>query len=239
MNGCERGADAGAWVLGALDDQETAGFEDHLGGCASCRAEVAALRTVVDALPLATEQVAPAAALKNRIMNEVETEAQLLRAAGPDADRVHRRAAAQRGLRRRRPSFSVRPLAAAGLAAAILAVGVIGGVVLGGGSSLQTRTVQAQVAMPGASAVVLVRDGHARLEVRGMRNPPAGRVYQVWLKRGSKAPEPTDVLFTVRAGHSSVDLPGSVNGVDQVMVTSEPPGGSRAPTSKPVISAAV
>jgi hypothetical protein len=72
-----------------------------------------------------------------------------------------------------------------------------------------------------------------------MRNPPRGRVYQVWLKRGSKAPEPTDALFTVRDGHGLVEVPGSVKGVDQIMVTSEPPGGSAAPTSKPVISAAV
>jgi hypothetical protein len=193
MNACERVTDAGPWVLGALDEQETA--------------------------------------------REVETEAQLLRAAGPDADRVHRRAAVRR--RRRRRAFSVRPLAAAGLAAAILAVGVIGGVLLGEGSSPQTRTVQAQVTVPGARAVVWVRDGHARLEVRGMRNPPSGRVYQVWVKRGSRAPEPTDVLFTVRDGHGSVDVPGSVKGVDQIMVTSEPPGGSAAPTSKPVIAAAV
>jgi anti-sigma factor RsiW len=239
MNACERVTDAAPWVLGALDEQETARYEEHLRHCAACRAEVTTLRTVVDALPLATEQVTPAAALKNRIMNEVETEAQLLRAAGPDADRVHRRAAAPRRRRRRRPPFSVRPLAAAGLAAAILAVGVIGGVLLGDGSSPQTRTVQAQVTVPGASAVVWVRDGHARLEVRGMRNPPSGRVYQVWVKRGSRAPEPTDALFTVRDGHGSVDVPGSVKGVDQIMVTSEPPGGSAAPTSEPVIAAAV
>jgi hypothetical protein len=99
--------------------------------------------------------------------------------------------------------------------------------------------VQAQVGMPGASAVVRVTDGHARLEVRGMRNPPRGRVYQVWLKRGSGAPEPTDALFTVRGGHGQVDVPGSIKGVDQILVTSEPPGGSAAPTSKPVIAAAV
>jgi hypothetical protein len=73
-----------------------------------------------------------------------------------------------------------------------------------------------------------------------MRNPPAGHVYQVWLQRGRGAPQPTDALFTVnKSGHGHVEVPGSVKGVDTIMVTSEPRGGSLQPTGKPVITAAV
>jgi anti-sigma-K factor RskA len=66
-----------------------------------------------------------------------------------------------------------------------------------------------------------------------------GRVYELWIKR-SGAPAPTDALFTVsRAGTASVGVPGSVAGVRVLMVTSEPLGGSPAPTREPVVVAAI
>jgi anti-sigma-K factor RskA len=235
MSNCEHGIDAAGWVLGALDERDGAAYSEHLRTCAECQAEVARLRVPADALSLATEQIAPPPELKDRIMRVVESEAQLLRASGPEADRVARK-------RRRRllPSFSLRSLPAAGLAAVILAVGVAGGVLLSGDSAPQTRTVQARVGMAGASAIVRVTDGHAKLEVTGMRNPARGRVYQVWLKSGRGAPQPTDALFNVNVrGRGHVEVPGSVDGVDEILVTSEPQGGSVAPTTKPVITAAV
>jgi anti-sigma-K factor RskA len=230
MNRCERGIDAGAWVLGALDERDAESYEAHLLTCADCQAEVAHLRVPADALSLATKQVAPPPELKDRIMRVVESEAQLLQAAGPEADRPARR-------ERRDRRWFLRPLPLAGLAAATLAVGIAGGVLLSGGDS--TRTVQAQVAMTGARATIRITGNHAKLEVSGMRNPPAGHVYQVWIKRGAKAPQPTDALFTVMDGHGHVDVPGSVDGVNLIMVTSEPSGGSMVPTGKPVITAPV
>lgn len=46
--------DAGVYVLGALDEAERAAFEDHLAGCAACRAavaEVADLPRLLAAVP--------------------------------------------------------------------------------------------------------------------------------------------------------------------------------------------
>lgn len=227
MTGCEHGIEAGAWVLGALDEREAAAFAEHLHTCAECQAEVARLRAPADALALATEQVAPPAALKDRIMRTVESEAQLLRASGPEADRPPART--------RRRFF--RPVPVAALAAATLAVGIAVGVLVSPGGE-STRTVQANVTMAGASATVHVSGDRARLEVRGMRNPPPGHVYEVWVQRGSNPPQPAGALFTVLHGRGEVEV-GSVRGVDLVMVTSEPAGGSTAPTSDPVIKAAV
>jgi anti-sigma-K factor RskA len=233
MSGCERGIDAGAWVLGALGEREAAAYEEHLRSCADCQAEVANLRVPADALSLAVEQIAPPPALKDRIMRVVTSEAQLLQATGPEADRPPRR-------ERRFGRWNLRPLPTAGLAAATLAVGIAGGVLLSNDSSQPTRTIQAQVAMTGARATIRIAGDHAKLEVSGMRNPPAGRVYQVWVKRGNAAPEPTDALFTVNVrGHGHIEVPGSVKGVDLIMVTDEPQGGSVVPSGKPVITAPV
>jgi anti-sigma-K factor RskA len=228
MTGCEHGIDTGAWVLGALDEREAAAFEEHVRTCAHCQAEVARLRAPADALALTTQQLAPPAALKDRIMRTVESEAQLLRAAGPEADRPQPERARRRFLR-------TGPVAA--LAAATLAVGIVVGVLVAPGGE-STRTIRAQVTMAGATATVHVSGDRARLEVRGMRNPPPGHVYEVWIQRGKRPPQPAGALFTVLHGRGEVEV-GSVKGADRVMVTSEPAGGSAAPTSSPVITAAV
>jgi hypothetical protein len=60
----------------------------------------------------------------------------------------------------------------------------------------------------------------------------------VWLVHGKQAPQPTNALFDVNAdGSTAVDVPGSLKGVDQVLVTPEPKGGSTVPTHTPVIAA--
>ena len=80
-------------------------------------------------------------------------------------------------------------------------------------------------------------DHTATLRVRGLHNPLPGRVYEVWLKRPGQTPVPTDALFTVsRGGTASVQVPGDLRGVDKVLVTSEPRGGSRVPTTQPIIT---
>lgn len=102
------------------------------------------------------------------------------------------------------------------------------------------RTVVARVDAPGAKARVRVTAEGAKLEVFHMPPAPKGRVYQVWLHRGGARtpPVPTDALFSVsRDGDASVDVPGDLRDVDAVLVTDEPPGGSRRPTRAPVIRA--
>lgn len=247
---CEHRDDAGAWVLRALPEDESERFAAHLAGCDECRREVAELQMVADTLPLAAPQVAPPPELKDRIMATVRAEAALLEATGPDADVATApveapRAAPERPPRPkekrrwfRRPLVALRPIPAAVAAAVLVALGVGGGVLLSGGSS--ERTVRAQVvapASPGARASLTIADNRGTLKVDDFPAPPSGRVYQVWLKRPGQPPAPTRALFRVRGGSATVDVPGSLKGVDQVLVTDEPDGGSRAPTRNPVIIA--
>jgi hypothetical protein len=231
MSGCAHRDDAGAWVLQALAEDDAHAFGEHLRGCAECRREVAELQSVADALPLAAPQVVPPPALKGRIMSVVESEAQLLRAAGPAADRPPARRA------RRRPWAGIRPLPALAAACAILAVAIAGGVLLSGdGGGATTYAAQAP---RGADVTVRVEDGRARLDVRGMPAPPPGRVYQVWLAKGNGAPAPTDTLWVPRQGRAQVDVGESLGGADKVLVTAEPMGGSDRPTSAPVVRASL
>jgi len=124
-------------------------------------------------------------------------------------------------------------------AAVLIALGVAGGVLLSDNGSSGT-TVQARVVAPtspGARASLTVDNDRGTLNVDQFPPPPSGRVYQVWLKRPGRPPDPTTALFSVRDGRATVDVPGSLEGVDQVLVTDEPDGGSEQPTREPVIIA--
>jgi anti-sigma factor RsiW len=240
---CQHADTVAVYLLGALPEAERRSFEAHTASCAHCREDVAELRVLAEALPLAVSPVAPPPALRERLMETVRAEADVLSAAGPAADRP-------RPERKRRFAVSFgRPLALAGAAMALL-LGVGIGFGIGAATSdeqtktqtvVQVRTVQATVTADTArrgTAVIVVRDGVATLRVRGLPAPPQGKVYEVWLlRRGAAAPSPTDALFSVSTrGSGRVALP-SVRGVEQVLVTAEPEGGSQAPTSQPFISA--
>jgi Anti-sigma-K factor rskA len=174
-------------------------------------------------------------------MAVVGSEAALLAAAGERADRPERAAAPERrGLARRLRGWTLRPALAAGLAAALLLVGGLGGALLAGGGP-DERTVTAAVdraQAPGARVSLEVRDGRGRLVAERMPPPPRGRVYQVWVKRPGRDPEPTNALWSVRRdGSAEVAVPGSLEGVEAVLVTNERRGGAEVPTRAPVITA--
>ncbi len=230
---CLRSDDVAAYALGALPDDEAVSLREHLAGCTHCAEELAELRPVVDALPAAVPAAIASPALKGRVMSVVNGEAELLRAAGPSADRPL--ASEPRRRWRARPRFAW--AGAVGLAAAAAVVAVIA--VGSGGTSVHTT-----IGFGPQTASVLLRQsgGRAELDVGHLPAPPAGHIYQVWLKRAHEAPIPTDALFGVnRSGDAAVAVPGDLHGVQRVLVTAEPLGGSPngVPSGPPVLSVTV
>jgi anti-sigma-K factor RskA len=235
MTVCEQRDTAASYVLGALPEDEHERFVAHLAECDDCRASVAALQVAADALPLAVVQVAPPPELKDRIMTTIRSESELIGAADARPGKP-----APRRRWWRPPALALRPLPVALGLAVLIAVGVVGGVVLSGGDN--TRTVQGTVLVasaPKAQAALELSDEASKLTVSGMPPPPSGKVYQVWLKRPAQDPTPTRALFRVDArGRADVEIQhGRLKGIEQVLVTAEPDGGSPAPTSNPVIAA--
>jgi hypothetical protein len=221
------GANAAPYVLRALGDEEAAAFLVHLETCAVCREEVAALQVVADVLPAVAPQVRAPGELKRRVMAEVASDA------GWQPRRMP--ASTTQRLRLSAPGRQ----AALGLAAVAAGLAIAAIALLGGGSGAKVRVIRAQVLAPRASATVRLSGARADLTVQNLPQAAAGRVYEVWVKRAGAA-QPTDALFTVSAtGSATVSVPGSVAGVKQIMVTSEPRGGSRVPTSAPVIVASL
>jgi anti-sigma-K factor RskA len=227
---CPHRADAAAYVLGALEDDELHRYGEHMEGCLQCRAEVAELQPVVDELPASVPQAHASEALRERILATVRAESSLLQAASHDADRApaHKR------------RFRLSAASGVALAAAVVVVALLVAfaTVSGGGEKIFRGTISASA--PGAHATLRQRNGRAELVVSHMPQPGLGRVYEVWLSRGAGNAQPTSALFDVTAtGSGATDVPSSLHGIREVMVTSEPQGGSSRPTREPLIRIAL
>ena len=232
------GADtAGAYLLGALSDDEAYAFELHLSGCVMCQHDVRRLEGVAGALGTAVPTVTAPPELGVRIRSIVRSEAELLRAAGPEADRPAGRERSRRGLLRLRPRLALGSALAAGALAGL----VVGAIALGGSTSgtqvFHARILNASLT-PGASASLAVTGERGTLSVNHFPSPPRGKVYEVWLLGPGGSPRPTDALFSVSSkGNGTVAVPGSLHGVREILVTAEPNGGSQKPTSSPLLAA--
>jgi hypothetical protein len=218
------GEDIAAYALDALEPAEAEVVAKHLQTCAICRDELDSFRSVVKLLPMTAPAFEAPPALRGRVRRAIDAEP--LPSAG------------QRTMRRRRswlPRWAPRP--ALGVAAGLAAIAVALVIVFSSGGGSSTRTVNAQVTGRG-SASLQISSGRGELVVRHFAPPPRGKIYEVWLVHGAHAPQPTSALFGVTAdGSGDVDVPGSLHGVSQVLVTPEPAGGSKVPTHAPVIAA--
>ena len=203
---------AGAYVLGAMAVAEREEFEAHLSTCAICREEVEELQPAAEALPMASPLMAPPPGLKDRIMAEVEREAELLGAAGAGADRPERTRRERRGL------GWLSGWRLAPVAAALVIAGVLAGAAL---DSPDTQTYAFEGAKRGARG--RGRPRHARRARTCPPRPRAASTRSGCMPEDDPRRQPTDVLFMPRADGSAVAaIPGSVTDVDQVLVTDEP-----------------
>ena len=218
------GADAAAYVLGALEPAEAEAFSRHLATCVVCRDELAAFQHTANALAMAPPQHAAPRGLKRRVMRAVR-----------EGDAEAEGSASRRPRRWGSGLFVARPA----IAAFAVVVVVIGAIIVGSGGSSGTRTIAAMVSGSPGTAQLSVTGGHGELVVRGFPQPTAGHIYEVWkVHNGAKAPSPTRALFSVNSsGAADVGVPGQLHGVTQVLVSQEPAGGSLVPTTAPVIVA--
>ena len=183
---------------------------------------------MVNVLPLSSAGHRAPPDLRRKVMRAVADEPRHAPAA---------RAPAARGLQRWRMPRPALGFAAALAVAAAVFVGVNVAGSGSGGSS--TRIIHAQVTGLGNAELELA-GGHAQLVVHDFSPPPAGEIYEIWLRRGHGSPSPAHSLFGVTAaGDAVVDIPDSLHGVSFVLVTPEPAGGSLTPTHRAVISASL
>lgn len=226
--------DLAAYSIGALDERESALLERHLEDCESCRERLRWLAPAVDLLPGSVEQRTPPPALRESLMAAVRAEAAPSTATEPRAAKGDRRSWLG-GLR----GLMMRP--AVGMAVLIVLVAGIGvGYALRGSGTAETSP-QLTKAEPLNDSVpvsaTLERTGDsATLHVHELPAISADEVYEVWVQRAGVM-EPRSTFVLSMDGTAEAAVPGPLGGGDAVLVTREPRGGSRQPTTKPLLTA--
>jgi anti-sigma-K factor RskA len=221
--------DLAAYALGALDQDETERLRLHLETCDECRRHLRWLEPAVELLPRTVEQLEPPPRLRESLMDVVRSESsQAVREPRPRAT-----AGWWRGL-----GLSLRRPATVAAAAAMLIIGAVAGYLVhepGNNGNAATFAARAAPSAPGVTGA-LERDGDSGiLRVRGMPSLARDQVYEVWVQRDGEL-EPSS-LFAPRRDHTAeAAVPRSLEGADAVLVTKEHRGGSRQPTSAPLLS---
>jgi len=196
-----------AYALDALEDEDAAAYEAHLGQCDRCRDELAALSEAAAALAWAPNAPTPPPHLRAAILDA---------------------AAAERAnvipLPVRKP-WVFRATAAAAAVAACAAIGL----------GVWAATLNGTHAQAVSAVLVVGSDRHATLRVSGLGPAPAGKTYEAWVIPHGVAPQPAG-LFRGGPG-TVVRLRGSVPPNAVVAVTLERAGGVSAPTHAPLLSA--
>jgi anti-sigma-K factor RskA len=233
-----------AYVLGALPEEERLEFEQYLLTNPDLQAEVEELGTVAGLLAFSPQQQEPPPELRRRIMDTVEAEAlHSVEAVQPRAGRLSWLAGLWEAI-------GARDLALA--AAAMLVVGLFswGMLLQGEVRDLQGRVQSLQnqpqdqgpqmIALGGAGTeqgaqaqlVTLERD-RAVLVAENMPPVPEGKTYQIWVIKGD-TPHPSSI-FEPEGDSIAVVVEEPVEGADAVAVTVEPEGGSKEPTTEPML----
>jgi len=222
------------YVLGALPEEERLEFERYLVAHPDLQGEIEELSTVAGLLALSVWEQEPPPGLRHKIMATVE-------AAHPDTSR-------RSWLAGLWDAVGVRDLALA--AAAVLVVGLFSwGVLLQGEvrdlqgrvQSLQSQPQGPQtIALGGAGTeqgaraeLVTLKGDRAVLVAENMPPAPEGKTYQIWVIKGD-TPKPSG-LFEPRGDSVAVVVENPVEGAEAVAVTIEPEGGSKKPTTDPML----
>lgn len=214
-----------AYLLGALEPGEAAGLERHLAGCEECREELAWLRPAVQLLPEAVERVEPAPELRARLMEQVRSEAD--HPPAPSMEREHEP---------RRRFLTLRP--AIGLAVLALVVAAVAGYAIRGGSNGGDTSTVVSGSPPGVIVEMVSEGDSGTLHLANLPQLPPDEVLQAWVERDDRVVSAKTLFVPNRDGTATAVI-DDMAGVDTVMITAEPRGGSLQPTSEPIVNLAV
>lgn len=222
------------YAMDALDEMSRRRAVQHLAHCAQCRAEVAEWREATAGFGASVEPVSPPPTLRDAVLS--------------GAKRVPQDDIAPASGGQAKSSAPSRRRTGRWLLAAAAAV-----VVVGGGVTVAThpwsnspttvsaverveRAPDAQHATAPArqGSLVMVMSAKQGKAVATLRDVPAaasGKVYQAWFL----TPNGPVSAGLLQPGKPTV-LKGTITGAQAAAVTVEPAGGSRQPTTKPIVS---
>lgn len=245
---------AAARAIGSIEPAEALHFAQHLAECGLCRDLLAQNIVVVQSLALTVGQAEPSPGFRERLLAAAADEPD---AATRPVEPVLARAGTSQRLAWALPLaavllislglgwWNVRLQEQISLQQAQLSrqqtdlerqqrlVAVLAG-------SRQRVALIGTDRAPGASGQVIQPEGGGAplIVVQGLPTLPPNQVYQVWVIAGGQ-PVGAGLLQISGSGSSIIQLDHHLSGVEIVALTVEPPGGSPAPTSAPVMTGKV
>jgi hypothetical protein len=234
--------DLPALLLGGLEPERATELESHLEGCERCREEAVWLRPAVDTLPESVVRLEAPPALRERLLGLVEAAAE---AGAPWAEPAAPRARDRRGgwLRRLGAApFAWRPAAA--LAALALLLVAFAGYEVGsnsGGSGSNAGRAESTLTAghsPGVTATMVREGAGGTLRLAHLHQLRGDEVLEAWVRREGRVEAVPALFVPNREGRAEATI-DDMRGVDTVMVTVEPKGGSREPTSEPIVTLSI
>jgi hypothetical protein len=226
-----------AYAIGGLDRDQVPDLEQHLVGCKRCQEELRWLSPAVQALPEAVERQALPPELKQRLMAEVRADAAAEERRVRTEER-RERAESRTGIGEWLRGLNIggltwKPLAGMALAILVIAGGVGYAVGTDGGSG-GAHTYELEPGSNGIAAKVVTENDRGELHLTGVEPLPKDRILEAWVERDGTV-EAVPALFAPdQAGKASTTIE-NMNGVSVVMVTREPEGGSKKPTTEPIV----
>jgi anti-sigma-K factor RskA len=235
----------GGYALDALPDEDRAEFERHLARCPSCAEEVRGMREAASRLAMATA-VTPPPQLREQVLAAVPRTRQL-----PPAGF---RLLARTGIRARARRL---PLSRASLTAGVLAVVAAIAFLVVTQVSTSSQLHQSQAANSAIAAVLAAPDAHlesAGVTVGGtvtavvserqreavvttadVPSLPRAQVYKLWVITASGTARSAGLLTVTSSGSAVPVLADDVLPGDRLGITVEPAGGTRQPTTTPIV----
>jgi hypothetical protein len=225
--------DAAAYVLGAMSELEREAFRVKRMRSAELGVYVDSLERVGDAMLLSVPQVAAPDEIGASIIAEAQRDLDAREILG-----------SPRGVpAKKRGGFGARTFRPLALAASLLVVG-LGAFAIGGGFETTPQSPAPLTASfnapeaPTMNGEVKSTGEGAAVNVSGMSTDIGGDVYQLWVQHDKTVyAAPVFTVSSDGTGHAYINrelAPG-----DTVMITREPAGGSKEPTSTPLASAKV
>jgi anti-sigma-K factor RskA len=258
-------AGSGSYVLGAMDADEREEFEGLLADSAELRSEVTELTDTAVLLGMAVDPVDPSPALKQNIMARLSQTPQLPREDAPvralravpalEEEPEALPGSTGAAVSKARTRWYTRPavaITAAAAAVLLIAGGIVGTnvAIQGANSSQQADALaaittasdvqRAQASVSTGGTATLVWSLHLKKSVligKGLKTLPAGKTYELWYINSAGTPTPAG-LFESKGASTLQVLSGTMTKGDTVGVTVEPAGGSKAPTTKPIVAIA-
>lgn len=222
--------DLAAYVLGALDSREAAELERHLEGCERCQEELRWLEPAVQTLPESVERQEPPPGLRESLMAEVREDAGV----GSEGERRSFLPGWLRG-----GSGSRRLQFAAGFAMLVIAIAAVAGYEVGREGSDPSSAPEPIVFRQDGVVVKMVPEGKGgTLHIAHLHQPEPGNVLEAWVLREGEVEAVRALFVPDRHGRAETRI-ADMSGVEEVMVTEEPQGGSEAPTGDPILEMSV